>query len=142
VTSILPSTLTANPIQTVPTGFAALPPPGPATPVTDTAISTPNRSTAPAAIEDTWRDAEEFGFYCVVISDDAAFERGRGAWNCGDGCANETACAAFCCGYGDAFFGRGIDELLGLGEDIFQGWMCHAGSFRGAGRKALLPVGA
>ncbi len=39
---------TAN--HTVPTGFSAEPPPGPATPVTETAISAPRRRRAPSAI--------------------------------------------------------------------------------------------
>ena len=36
--------------QTVPTGFSGVPPSGPATPVIATAVSAPNRSTAPSAI--------------------------------------------------------------------------------------------
>ena len=36
--------------HTVPTGFSSLPPPGPAMPVIDTAVSAPKRSSAPAAI--------------------------------------------------------------------------------------------
>ena len=40
----------ATAYQTVPTGFASVPPPGPAMPVTATATSTPSRSTAPRAI--------------------------------------------------------------------------------------------
>ena len=40
----------ATPYQIVPTGFASLPPPGPAMPVTETAASAPSRSTAPRAI--------------------------------------------------------------------------------------------
>ena len=38
------------PNQTSPTGFSALPPPGPAMPVTETARSTGERPSAPAAI--------------------------------------------------------------------------------------------
>ena len=37
-------------IQTLPTGFSAVPPLGPATPVTDTPISVPSRTRAPRAI--------------------------------------------------------------------------------------------
>ena len=39
---------TAN--HTVPTGFSSVPPPGPAMPVTETAMSTPSRCSAPSAI--------------------------------------------------------------------------------------------
>ena len=42
--------LSATPKQTVPTGFSAVPPPGPAIPVTDTAMSAPVTRRAPSAI--------------------------------------------------------------------------------------------
>src|SRR5579864_7648065 len=45
-----PPLLVATAKCTSPTGFSALPPPGPATPVTDTARSTRARATAPFAI--------------------------------------------------------------------------------------------
>ena len=43
----------AQAVQTVPTGFAAVPPAGPATPLTATANSAPERSKAPCAMAST-----------------------------------------------------------------------------------------
>ena len=55
--------ITAN--HTVPTGFSAVPPPGPATPVIATAVSAPKRLSAPAAI--AWATSAETA-PCAAIS--------------------------------------------------------------------------
>src|SRR6476646_11956682 len=47
---VVPPSLSFTLKQTVPTGFSALPPPGPAIPVIAIAVSAPNRLSAPAAI--------------------------------------------------------------------------------------------
>ena len=109
---------------TVPTGFAGVPPPGPAIPVIATAMSAsdackraaghrPGRRDADRAerLDDFLADVKIGDLGRVGISDVARFEHVRRAGDLGDGGADEPAGAAFRHGYALAGRAIGLDDL-------------------------------
>ena len=92
---------------TRPTGFAAVPPSGPATPVTLTATSAREALSAPSAIalaavadcavlrQRLGWNAEQFLFGGVGIDDEATLEHGRRAGNLGQKPGDQAAGAQF-----------------------------------------------
>ena len=116
---------------TSPTGFAALPPSGPAIPVTLTAISAREFLSAPSAIAAavsaltapkrasvSARNAEQFLLGRVGIDDEAALEHVRRAWDLRQKGGDKPAGARFRrCGHET---GRPVagDKLSGAGDEI------------------------
>ena len=96
---------------TSPTGFSGVPPPGPATPVTDTPTSAPSASRTPCAMaagrlggnrpvtaQDLVGDSEQLPLDAVFVGDDPAGEDFARAGNGREPCGDEPTRAALGCG--------------------------------------------